>query len=477
MLTKLAIILPLVAVTFSGAAELLSDDAEFSYEDLELVVDLDGLDAVEGRALEEGWVRGEWRAQFDGVALEITLGVLEREKFGFEGPDDVVATLAFNRGNRAREKGESYAFDVSRALEGAFGYVPYGWLAVHDRYDGTLVAGHDLVVAGMTKTHGYALEISAKPALAAEQLAAFEEWAKTCVRYSGEILVPEWTEEEVEERWATNVPARVLEKGRRQIIRTKYYIIFTDLGKSTSKAFGKKVDENYDAVRAVFPFVDVPGQRLLPIFYFNQRKDYIDWWVKNLGGSRENAERSGGVSSGDVYSTHHQSVNATVHIHEQTHQIFRNRLRLPGGGSWFQEGVAEYMSSKPGDLGEIKRLAQKERLTPMEEFFVMPSLLMSSSTEGRTEGGSQAGLAYTYAASIVEFTKHSKFGRDKFLEWAHAMGQVARGDLPAIKRATARVYGVTLDEFEAEYTKYWSKRKKVKDWHAPASKGKKRRRR
>ena len=71
---------------------------------------------------------------------------------------------------------------------------------------------------------------------------------------------------------------------------------------------------------------------------------------------------------------------------------------------------------------------------------------------------------------MIEFAKHSKFGRERFLEWVHAVGRVGRGDLPAIARATARVYGVGLEGFEAEFRAYWAKRRAVKDWHAPADK-------
>ncbi|MEM6672963.1 MAG: hypothetical protein AAF726_08965 [Planctomycetota bacterium] len=460
----------IVLVTAIGLASTArAEDTDFPFDDLGIVVHLAGLDDVEAtRGGTGGWILGRWSATFEGVPLRLELGRLDRERFGFNGPDDVVRTIAFNRGNRAREKGTTFRFDESRALEGSFGYVPYGWFAVHHRSEGTRTAGHDIVIAGMTEAAGYALEIRAEGPFDDEALSSFEAWARGSVTYSGETMVPEWTEEEAEARWADDAPDDLLDSKRRRIIRTDHYILFTDLGGSSARGFAKKLDENYERVRAVFPFTDVPGQRLLPVFYFNDRENYCDWWVKNLGGSRENAMRSGGVASGDVYATYAQSANAPVHIHEQTHQIFRNRLRLAGGGSWFQEGVAEYMSSKPGELGEIKRLAKKGRLTPMEEFFVVPSLLMSSGKEARKEGGSQSGLAYTYAAAIVEFAKHSKFGRERFLDWVDAIGSVARGDLPAIERATADVYGVTIGGFEEAFTAYWSKRRTVRDWHAPA---------
>ena len=165
-----------------------------------------------------------------------------------------------------------------------------------------------------------------------------------------------------------------------------------------------------------------------------------------------------------------------MHIHEQTHQIFGNRLHLGGGGSWFQEGVAEYIAAKPAELNEVKQRAKDGKTQPLGELFTVPSLLQSAGGASRKEGGSVAGGAYTQAASVVEFAKHSKFGRDRFLDWVHAMGGVGRGDLPAIKRGITAVYGVSLEEFETEYIAYWSKRKKVKDWHAPAKKSKRKKR-
>ncbi len=449
---------------------------------LDLSLDLSQFSDLEGGLYPdaEGQGLGYWTGAFEGVPFKLEFSALDRAQFtGFSDSGDVAAIVSFNRGNRAREKGGSFEFEVSRALEGKFGYVPYGWFAVDEFHEGTMLSAHHVVVAGLTPGFGYLLEIDFEAPLSSELLDGLAAWASASIVYGGEVLDPQWSDGEALERWEANAPDEILKKLKKrkkkpQIIRTKYYIIFTDLGKSTAGSFGEAVDKNYETIRSIFPFDDVPGERLLPIFYFNQREHYLDWWVKNLGGSRESAERSGGVASGDVYATHHQAVNEPVHIHEQTHQIFRNRLRLSGGGSWFQEGVAEYMGSKPGDLGEIKRYASKEGgLDPFETFMVVPSLLMSSAKGGRKEGGSNAGLAYNYAGAIIEFAKHSKFGEDKFLEWVHAMGQVARGDLPAIRAAVSRVYGVTLEEFEAEFRKYWKKRRTVKKWHSPAPKPKK----
>ncbi len=94
-------------------------------------------------------------------------------------------------------------------------------------------------------------------------------------------------------------------------------------------------------------------------------------------------------------------------------------------------------------------------------------------TQGR---GQRRRGAYTQAAAVIEFAKHSKFGAEKFLEWVHAMGKVGRGDLPAIKRGISDVYGVSFEDFEAEFIDYWKTRRKVKGWQSPAPGEKKRKR-
>ena len=452
-------------------------EAQFELEELELKVDFTGLEELKGGLRRSGQRRGSWRAKYNGVDISINLDALTVEDdWDLSTPSEIPAVIGNHRGNALRKKGGSYSFEISKSLEGKFGYVPYGWLAAHDTNTGTKKDGYDILVGGVTKAGAYFLDMKIKTRFSDEEWVDFEKWACGVFDYTGEVMDPNWTEDESGSRWEQSMPDSVEGNGNNQVIRSKYYIIFTNVGKSTVRSFAKKADENYEKVRSVFPFEDLPGQQLLPIFYFVNKSEYIDWCVKNLSWSAKQAERSAGVASGDAYSTYHKSINAPTHIHEQTHQIFRNRLHLSGGGSWFQEGVAEYICSQQSEFNEIKQRAKDGKTQPFEEHFTVPSLLMSSSSGSRKEGGSVAGGAYTQAGSVIEFVKHSKFGKDKFLDWVHAMGKVGRGDLPAIKRGLSDVFSVTLEEFEAEYIKYWSKRKKVKGWHAPAKKDKKKRR-
>lgn len=455
----------------SPAVAEVDDETRIAVPEFELELDFSGLKELRGGLKRSGQARGQWTAEYDGISATIALtGLTVKDGFDFEGPAEVADIVGNHRGNAQRAKGGSYAFQISKPLEGKFGFVPYGWLAAHDTNIGTKIDGYEILIGGVTKAGAYVLEINLKTRFSDKDWAAFEKWVTKAIVYTGDVLVPEWSEEDAEARWDGSMPESVEGNRNNHVLRTDYYIIFTNVGKSTVRAFGKKVDENYEKVKSVFPFEDIPGQKLLPIFYFVQKPEYIDWCVKNISWTKEQAQRSGGVASGDAYSTYHQSANAPVHIHEQTHQIFRNRLHLSGGGSWFQEGVAEYMGSQQSELNEVKQFAKKGTTQPLAELMTVPSLLQSAAGAKRKTGGSVAGGAYTQSASVIEFVKHSKFGRDKFLDWVDAMGSVGRGDLPAIKRGITQVYGVTLEEFEAAYLDYWKGRKKVKDWQSAAKK-------
>lgn len=472
-----------------GALALLSvlalpQGERWEVAELSLAIDFSGVEDFEGSRDRAGQSWGRGSGSISGTPVSFDLTVLDRKVFDeFSGPGDVAEVYSFNAGNRARREGRAggFQFEVSRALPGTFGEVPFGWFSVEDRVNGApgeeaRVVGHEVIVSGLTPDFGYMLEIVSETAIEQEGVEAIARWAQGAVAYDGPVLDPRWTDEEAEARFWEDAPKAIADRLRRRnerptIARTEHYIVFTDLGRKTLEGFEKVLEENYDHIRSVFPFDELEGERLMPVFYFKRSEHYRDWWVETLEGgderARASARRSAGVAAGDVYATYHQSTTDPVHIHEQTHQIFRNRLRLTGGGSWFQEGVAEYMSSKPGDLGAIKRLSRREGgLVPMADLMVVPSLLMSPAGS-RRDGRRKAALAYTHAASIVEFCKHSTFGKERFLDWVHAIGRVGPGDLPAIEAAIARIYGVSLDEFEAAFRAYWHQRGAVKDWHAP----------
>lgn len=443
---------------------------EKAFPEQHLTVHLKGLEdlkLVQGEA--QGQTQARWSGRIGNTNLHVHFLFMDARRFRFNEPKDVIDIAEYNLVPQDAKDGDPLgqrSFESTEFREGPYGYVPVAWLGHTWDKDETKQTAHRWYLCGLTQSVGYELVATADPALVEADREAIETWLWKAVQYDGPQRVAEWTDEEIDDRWQRDTPDDVFEKGTFVKLRTKYYVIMTNVGKSTTRAFGEKLDENYEKIRAIYPFDDMPAQRLLPIFYFVQKDQYHDWCEKVIG---NRMSTSGGVATRDVYSTYHQSVNAPVHIHEATHQIFRNRLFLSGGGSWFQEGVAEYMSALPGDLNVMKSLIAREAYKPFDSFFRTRSLL-GDADPNRKSGGSDAGDSYMQAAALIEFVRHSKFGSEKFLDFVHAIGSVPRNDMKAIEAALQRVYGVDIAGFEEEFRNYWKKRKKRKKVKTPKRK-------
>jgi hypothetical protein len=200
----------------------------------------------------------------------------------------------------------------------------------------------------------------------------------------------------------------------------------------------------------------IEGSRLMPIFLFRTPEQYYEYYAKIADTSIESARKSKGHAWRDYYATWYEAPGDPVHIHECTHQIFRNRLHLSGGGSWLQEGVAEYIETVEYERNNIAREIKKGRHMPLAEFVELKSLLYSS--EDGVKGGSAAGQLYKQAALLIEFLRESKFGKKHFDEFVHAMGRVPRNDVGQIEAVFQKVYGADLDEVDAAWQQYCKKR-------------------
>lgn len=458
---KLIAILSLALCTLTLSASAQEGLGKVTIEEYELTFDfsgMPGLSAVSDGHSEQ--VKGIWRGKVGRSQVFMTLFLLSKKRFGFGEPMDVTRLVEGNKSRQSKGDGPRFAFDETRNLPGNFGVTPYGSMGMQTGYTGTKATSQFFVLGGLLPEAGYALEIQCTPTLDKESRKLLDAFLAEGVTYSGEQRDPRWTEDEAQARWQSDAPDSLLEKSKLQILRTKYYLIFTNVGKGTARGFGKKIDEAYETIKKLYPFEDIEGQRLLPLFLFQTKDQYVEWCVKNLGWTAQSARASGGVATGDVYATHHQAPGASVHIHEATHQIFGNRLHLRGGGSWFQEGVASYIDRQGSALSQIKSKAKGKKLIPLRKFFVIRSMLYSA--ENGVKGDSGAGSSYNQAASVVEFVRHSKFTKSKFHEYIHGIGAVPRGDLPAIEKVLQHLWKVDIEGFEAEYLKYWSKRKSPK---------------
>ena len=238
-----------------------------------------------------------------------------------------------------------------------------------------------------------------------------------------------------------------------KIKRTKHYVIMFVSG---GGAFARKMEDSNKRIKAAFQFEEIPGRRRMPVFVFKTPKQYYSFYCKIAGVTMREAMDSKGHAWRDYYATYFESSRDPVHLHEATHQIFKNRLFLDGGGSWFQEGVADFMSEKHGRLKSAARMMiKKGDYRPFKQFMLVPRLI-TSRRGGNVRGEDWSNFAYTQAATMILFLNKSKFGRGRFQAFVHAMGRVVRRDLKGMERVFQEIYGIDIAGFEKRW-KAWYK--------------------
>lgn len=434
-------------------------------EQFELTFNLPALEELTGGATDMGQVQARWAGDLDGARVRISLWVLEG--FGFSEPSGVADLILDN----FKRQDRPFQYRPQEVVYGKYGFVPYAVLMPYSSFDSTLEVGAGWVLNGLLPEAGYTVEVEIDAVPTDEQRAMLEDFLKSGVTYTGDERVPEWTEEEIESRMGEDIPSTIDPKDT-DFIRTDHYIIFGN--SSGAKAFAKNIEKCYDAIRDVFPFEEIDGQRLMPIFLFRTRDQYIDFIVEKIGWSRDQAARSAGIASGDWYATTYTDPKDPTHLHELTHQIFANRLLLGGGGSWFQEGVAVYMETVEykGEANKVANMAkaaskrarrdgpdeavEKGEYIRMKSIMKMASMLYSSPTS-TSKGGSGASLAYDQAGSIIYFVMKDKRTKEKAQEFIHRVGSVRRSDMPAIERELQALWNLSIDEFEEWYIEFWKK--------------------
>jgi hypothetical protein len=453
--------LPAVAQKKEPAAPPAAPGTSKTFPDLGLTITFPAsfTEVKEERYSGSNQLRQRWNAKLGSLSLQIDLWAIPIDaKFQFEEPEDVMDVLLYNNLRDVSGGDSSFSFEDQRLVPGNFGVCPYASLArgaMHDR-EGTQETGTRFLLGGMLEKFGYSLELTATPLPGLDAMKELVHFLEGGISYKGPVRDPKWSEAEAKQRWTRDAPEK-LEKKLEQIVRTQHYIIFTDSGsKTTCEKFGEQMEKNYEAIRKVFPFDEIPGRKLMPLFLFLNEDGYYEFFAKNTGMSEEEARKSKGVAHGDWYATYFEAKNDPVHIHEGTHQIFSNRLRLPGGGSWFQEGVAEYMSSSKNDRNVAANMVKKGKNVPLVDFVKIRSLLFSPKDDKK--GGDEAASHYDLASLLIEFLHESKFGKDKFQDFVHAVGLAAPNSPAAIERAVKSVYLTDLAGLEKQWVEYCKKR-------------------
>jgi hypothetical protein len=378
-----------------------------------------------------------------------------------DGPDAEPSDITWRMHDFVRSEdydGDPFEFAEHKLVPGNFGSVPYASL-LHGtvREKGTTKeVGYSIFLAGLAESRGYLVDVIVEPAPSPEEKKLLLDFATKGIAYAGAKRDPKWSDDAAKQRWKESVPGADEKKSLKldKIIRTEHYLVLTN--SSGGDAFAKQMEANYATIQKVYPFAEIPGRKLMPVFLFQTPDEYYAFYAKTFETTVEEASESKGVAWRDFYATWYEAPKDPVHIHEATHQIFGNRLELQGAGSWFQEGVAEYIETKPNDRNEIARRVKDGKHTSLRELMRLESLLGSS--EDDVSGDSAAALHYKEAALLIEFLRDSKFGKDKFLEWLHATGNVEDNDLVRIELALRKVYGVTIDELDKKLQEYCKKR-------------------
>ncbi|MHC4893525.1 MAG: hypothetical protein ACYTFV_09200, partial [Planctomycetota bacterium] len=339
ILASLAL-LPLLPISsVVSAPALVTSVDEVVVESAGLTFDLPTIDDVDGGLEDLGQRQGVWRGTLGGDGISITFWMLGKKDFGFVEPEQVTGLIQDNLEGRENPP----LFGSFQYFPGNYGFVSYGTMVRAEVFDGTEVASEKWILSGILEEYGYALEIDLMDRADEAQVEAIETFLREGIAYTGPERDAEWTEEEVEERLAEDLPSSLDGERISDPIRTDHYIVFGN--SSGAKAFARNIERYYDTIKEAFPFEEVEGQRLMPVFLFRTRDQYLDFLQEKIGWTREQAARSGGVASGDWYATTYDDPKDSVHIHELTHQIFKNRLLVSGGGSWLQEGVAVYVET------------------------------------------------------------------------------------------------------------------------------------
>jgi len=441
-------------VTLALAATPPAEPHVAEFPDLELSLELPPLEELEEYLDGEAAVRrGLWTGTLGETFVEVSLEVLGPDYGRFVEPDELTDQIESYRHEQVQRSGARFVFEERELRSGSYGAAPYASIAMAhnitpegDRFS-TLFH-----MAGLLPDGAYTVNVECRPAVDFDALPDVTDFLEDGIRYGGELRDHEWTDEEADARWRDFVQADLADE-MREPLRTDHYIVLTNA--SGGKVFARKLEECYEEIQEVFPFPEVEGRRLMPIFIFRTRDQYVQFQVEKHGRSPEQARQSAGIAFGDCYVTMYESPNDPTHIHELTHQIFKNRLRLAGGGSWFQEGVAEYIETRPNERGNVARQVKKGRHVPLREFFQLPSLLYSASQE---KGESKAHDNYKQAALLIEFLRESKFGRDGFPEFLAKMGRVPRGDLERIEAVLMDVWEVDVQGLDEEFVEYCKKR-------------------
>ena len=413
-----------------------------------LTLELPPIDGFEATPAEtqtlERWMFG----MLGGKQLTLEVWLLPAKEYRCGDPADVVDFMqAYFRDER---KTTAFASLEREEIEGSFGartYAEFAHASFVPAGDGAQESSL-LMLGTVVEKGSCCVSISLEPKASADELKLLRDALTKGATFAGKPPDPRWTDAEAKARWEADVPVAARKDELRPPIRTAHYIVLTN--SAGGALFAKKMEENYAKIRATFPFPERKGRRLLPVLLFRSDEQYQLFCKAAF---KESMTVSKGHAWHDYYATSYESPNDPVHIHESTHQLFINRIRRGHGGSWFQEGLAEYMCTDRVAIAAAALQAVKGRMPRLAELMKIDDLI------GGWSGGAgthvDGNTLYTLASLLIEFLHESKETKAKFAAFVDRVGGVAPECAAA---AVQESLGMSVDELDKKFTQYCLKR-------------------
>lgn len=267
---------------------------------------------------------------------------------------------------------------------------------------------------------------------------------------------PLWSEERV----AATIEEYFTEEQEVRVERSDHYILFTTSAANTKKFVARDMETIYESFRETFPFEEPEGLPLMPVYLLRDHDEYARWSMKPTGWDYETAARSAGHAGSGYYATYYTgkaTTDSTV-WHEAGHQLVHERLRIHGGGSWFQEGMAVYFEDTWTKSQRLKSGMNSPAYTPFRELFEVPSLLHSA---GDSSKGSIAGQRYRQAGTIIYFLAEGPW-KERFGAFLEKVKNYRKGGQGRTKVARSMwdeifmaVYQKDVDGVEAEWKSFF----------------------
>ena len=388
-----------------------------------LSLDASALAALDKQADTDDQLREWWVGTLGSAEVLVEIRIYANAKYQMTEPEEVSRFVEACFADPERGGVTGFRFGEVAIVRGEFGWAPFACFASGKRGDGEVLS-----LCGIYPTLSYSVTVEAKSTLDKgdrDALVALLRGMKSECKPRD----PAWSDTEVATRFGISRP---------KIIRTKHYVVVTNA--SAGKLFAKKMEECYKKITKAFPIHEVEGRRLLPVYLFRRPKEYYDFCLRESNMRPFEARATKGHAYRDFYATYYDSPNDAVHMHEATHQVFSSRLFLPGGGSWFQEGLAEYMCTKRNERKAAARPWVKKGRLPLAEMIRQEALQEPF---------------YPVAASFIEFLRESKQHRDKFPNLIQTFGRMEQPDFKQVDAALRSIYGAGMSEIGPAWVKYW----------------------